>query len=134
MFGLAGGKQRAGKPIAARTINRLIAAVDGLTKMRVENGLEIKWVAGIPFIRGTGQGPKCMQVGGGGITAFNATTKALGSGTCRVWDVDVQGLVLVDTLRDITVYNNTLTAIGAGKWGQYKIIDTIPIVDVESCS
>jgi hypothetical protein len=51
MFGLHFDRQRAGRPIAARTLNRPIAEVERQSRLRVGSGLAQTLLGGIPLLR-----------------------------------------------------------------------------------
>ena len=128
---------RPGDAMQAKWANDIAAAIDrnqvligdanyGLNALQTDSGLII-W-SDPPRVGG------CMKVDSSGITAFNATTKALGTGTVRIWNINTNTFILVDSGVDLVVYNNTLDAVPANKWGQYKYIDGVPFVDVASCT
>ena len=130
-------RPKPGDPITAKWANDL---ADFIERIQIIVGAGVGGIDCIQTPSGTAisvsfpSPGKCVQVGGSGITAFNATTKVYGTGTCRIWNADSQSGKLVDSGKDITVGNSTLDAVGANKWGQIKYIDGIAFIDVASCT
>lgn len=73
-----------------------------------------------------------FQAGSSGITAFNESTKQMGSATVRIWDCNSTG-GLVDSGVDLTVYNpgGTFTAnkFGVAMFNQAGLL----VILVEGC-
>lgn len=121
-----------GDPITAAWMGQLVDEIERLMVV-AGGGINVEHtVAGQVVSATQPEVGDFLQVGSGGITAFNTTTKVLGFGTCRLWLAGVPTDPLIDSGIDITVYSD-MPAVAAGRWGQLKYIRGLPAIDVASC-
>lgn len=110
-------RQRPGRPVPARTLNRLGESADGSQRLRVGRGLALRWVAGSPVIRLAAALNRVRLAVSGptGIPAANASTNAPGSGTVTVYKSNDGAPAAAAPATTVTAYNWAPTAVGDGK-------------------
>lgn len=123
-------RQRPGRAIEARTINRTAAEVERLGSLRVEPPLDLQQTPGGPLLRLVGRliAASIAKSGAGGVPALASNTP--GSATVTLYGFDGTTLTAGDTA---TAFNISTTAVGANKWLILLRLMRWWFVIVESC-
>lgn len=136
-FGRNNPRQGVGKPIQARTINRPARGVEGLTRINLGPGVQIRWVDGIPLAFATPIAHKRIaKVVGGSIPARTDTSTTItagqGSGilmqaTADGWTTDRgEPVTLWNTANGDDIPENAFVQVSRADDGRW-------VVDVADC-